>query len=168
MSDKRSLTRSVITLALASLAPVVFAMAAESQNRTSAGSEKSGIVTAPKEADPRPSPFPEPKRSTQLRPRLIIPAGTAIAVRLGETLDTKRVRAGDRFSASLDEPIIVRGRVVVPKGTIFSGYVAESKPSGRVHGRGVLGLTLDSFHLDGVTYRVETSADFHRSGDNKK
>jgi hypothetical protein len=58
--------------------------------------------------------------------------------------------------------------VVVPKGTVFSGYVAESKPSGRLRGWGVLGLTLDSFRLRGITYPVLTSADFHRTGDHKK
>lgn len=98
----------------------------------------------------------------------MIPAGTEFSVRLGETLDTKHVHAGDRFSAMLDAPITVRGRVAVPKGTMFEGHVTEAKASGRLRGRGELGLALDSFRLHGATYRVLTSADIHKSGDHKK
>ena len=91
------------------------------------------------------------------RPEFVLPEGTGIRVRLLETLDTKRNRAGDHFSATLDEPLVVGDRVVVPKGTRFQGHISEAKPSGRFKGRAVLALRLDSFSLDDRVYDIRSS-----------
>jgi hypothetical protein len=119
----------------------------------------------PADAGSRPSPF---RNQAPARPSLTIPAGTQLSVRLDQTLDTKRTRPGDHFSAILDAPITVRGRVIVPSGTIFEGHVTQAKASGRLRGRGVLGLTLDSFRLHGAKYTVLTAANISQSGDHKK
>ncbi len=118
------------------------------------------------ESGSRPSPFK--RQAPSPRPRLVIPAGTELPVRLGETIDTKTVRTGDKFSAILDAPVAVRGRTVIPAGTVFEGHVTEAETSGRLRGRGVLALALDSFTVRGATYRVQTATDIHRSGDHKK
>jgi hypothetical protein len=105
---------------------------------------------------------------TEQRPALMIPASTRIRVRMGETLDTRNSRPGERFSAYLDQPIVSSGHVVVPKGTLFRGHVVESKQSGRLRGRAYLGVTLDSFRLHGRTYAINTAADVRASGSHKK
>jgi len=99
---------------------------------------------------------------------VIIPAGTTIRVRLAETLDTRRSRAGERFRAHLDEPIVSGNMVVVPKGTTFVGHVTEARPSGRLKGRAYLGVKLDSFRLHDATYRVVTAPDVRASGRHRK
>lgn len=88
---------------------------------------------------------------------MVAPAGTVLRLRLDQALDTRRNFAGDRFAASLREPVIVQGRTVIPRGTVFHGRVVEAKPSGRLHGRGDLGIKLDSFVLDGRTHRIATA-----------
>jgi len=98
----------------------------------------------------------------------VIPARTRIRVRLGESLNSKNSRVGERFSAYLDEPIISGDRVVVPKGTLFRGHVVEAKSSGRLRGRAYLGVTLDSFRLHGATYAIATAPDVRASGSHKK
>jgi hypothetical protein len=85
-----------------------------------------------------------------------IPAGTGLRVRLLGPLDTRSNRAGDRFTATLDEPLVSGDRVIVPKGTVFSGHVTQSRPSGRFKGRAVLALRLDTFELNGRSYPVAT------------
>ena len=97
-----------------------------------------------------------------------IPAGTRIHVRLDQTVDTAGSRAGEKFSATLAAPITVGEQTVVPKGTAFRGHVTTSSASGRLKGRAVLGITLDSFELNGKSYKVETSADSRVSGGHKK
>ena len=97
-----------------------------------------------------------------------IPAGTPIRVRLAQAIDTSRNRAGDRFTATLDEPIEVDGRKVVPKGASFTGHVTTSAPSGRLKGRAVLGLTLDSMEWNGKSYRVESTSASRVSASHKK
>jgi hypothetical protein len=98
----------------------------------------------------------------------VIPAGTHVRVRIEQTIDTKRSRAGDRFEASLLDPIVAGGKVVVPKGTPFSGRVVEAKPSGRLKARAVLAVELDSFKLNGVQHRIVTAADRRVSDRHRK
>ena len=126
---------------------------------------------------PRPPPFtreqpsrPEPEARPAPAPMaaLVIPAGTRLHVRMEETIDTRRNRSGDRFEASLMSPIVVDGNTVVPRGTPFSGHVTEARPSGRLKGRAVLGVELDSFRLNGVNYPIETAADTRVSGRHRK
>lgn len=168
------LRRGNAVILLSVFVPVVCSWAADAPTkanvRTSkpaAGQEgqKANAGSEPQDAGPRPSPF---RNQTPARARLTIPAGMEFSVRLAETLDTKRVHTGDRFSAILDAPIAVHGRVAVPRGTIFEGHVTEAKTSGRLRGRGELELVLDSFRLGGATYKVLTATEVRRSGDHKK
>ena len=105
----------------------------------------------------------EPSRS-----EVVIPKGTQLHVRIDETIDTKRTRAGDQFRASLTEPVVLGGKTVVPKGTPFVGHVTESEASGRMEGRAVLALTLDSFEMAGKDYHVKTGSIDRESTSHKK
>lgn len=114
-------------------------------------------------------PSPVETRPVEPHPaEAVIAAGTRIRVRMGESLDTRSSRAGARFTAYLDEPLVSGGRVIVPKGTPFRGHVIEAKRSGRLRGRARLGVTLDSFRLHGTTYPVATGADVQASKSHKK
>jgi hypothetical protein len=104
----------------------------------------------------------------RLSPAVTIPEGTSFRVRLRETLDTRRNRSGDTFTAALDEPLVEGDRVVVPKGTNFTGHIVTSKSSGRFKGRAVLALKLDSFRLDGQTYQIQSNDSSRVSGGHKK
>lgn len=135
----------------------------------------------PAAPQPGPSPPAEPRNQTaqsqpapppagsEPAPSVIrIPSGTVWRVRLEETLDTRRNRPGDRFSASLIQPIRVQGEVVVPRGTYCSGHLVESKPSGRLRGRARMSLSLDSFDLNGARYDLRASRVSRQSGRHKK
>jgi len=114
-------------------------------------------------------PSPVETRPVEPHPaEAVIAAGTRIRVRLGDSLDSRNSRAGARFTAYLDEPIVSGDRVIVPKGTPFRGHVVEAKQSGRLRGRAHLGVTLDSFRLHGTTYLVATGADVQASTSHKK
>jgi len=106
---------------------------------------------------------PAPRRSG-----LVLAPGTSVRVRLAQTIDTKRNRSGDRFSATLDEPLVVGDRVAVPRGTPFEGHVVTSAESGRFKGRAALALRLDSFSLNGVVYDVSTNRPARVSRGHKK
>ena len=98
----------------------------------------------------------------------VIPTGTSLNVRLDETIDTRNNRAGDTFTATLSRPVSVDGQVILPAGTIFAGHVTTAKASGRLKGRAVLGLKLDSFKLNGQEYAVQTPIIERVSADHKK
>ena len=86
-----------------------------------------------------------------------LPAGARIPVRLGQTLDTRRNAPGSPFIAHVSAPVTHDGRVVLPRGTVCRGHLVESKPSGRLKGRAVMALSLDSFELGGRNYTIRTS-----------
>ena len=49
-----------------------------------------------------------------------IPAGTPVTIHLRLSLSSASSRAGDPFEAVLDEPIVVRGHTLAPRGAILS------------------------------------------------
>jgi hypothetical protein len=110
----------------------------------------------------------EPRQAEAVVHTVVVPTGTRIRVRLDQVLDTKRNRNGDRFRATLDDPIVAGDHVVVPKGTPFFGRVVRAKRSGRLKGRAMLGLSLDSFRLRGDTYRIDTAVYGRSSTAHKK
>jgi len=101
-------------------------------------------------------------------PAIVLPQGTLLHVRLAETLDTRRNRSGDRFKATLDSPVTLNDQIVIPKNANFSGRVDTSAPSGRLKGRAVMSLSLDSFELNGKKYDITTSHAGRTSGSHKK
>jgi hypothetical protein len=97
-----------------------------------------------------------------------VPAGTRVHVRLIDSLSTKTAQPGQRFSATLDEPLVSGNRVVVPAGTMFHGRVSQSKPSGRFKGRAVLAMHLTSFTMNGRTYPIRSTSAARVSAGHKK
>jgi len=88
----------------------------------------------------------------------IIPAGTPLHVRLDESLGTKHDSAGERFYASLRDPIMMNGQTLLPVGTRFRGHITQAKQSGHIKGRAVLAIRLDSFEWNGRQYPVDSSS----------
>jgi hypothetical protein len=89
---------------------------------------------------------------------ITVPAGTIIAVRLGETLNTKTNNRGDTFTATVAQPVTVDGKVVIPKGAEATGTVTESVPLGKFKGGAKLQIVLNSMSIDGNEYKVSTAA----------
>jgi len=121
----------------------------------------------PADAPPKPSPV-APRYERAPANTISVPAGTLLDVRLEETLDTKRNRPGDAFTATLTRPIVLDGRTVIPRGTPFTGHLTESKASGRFKGRALMSLSLDSFELNGRRHEIRTTHVGRESGGHKK
>ncbi len=97
-----------------------------------------------------------------------LPAGTRIHIRLAQSLDTKRDGPGTPFVGHVSTAIARNGEVVVPRGAACRGHLVESKASGRLKGRAVMRLSLDSVELNGRTYRIVTSDPTFVSKNHKK
>ncbi|HTR24121.1 MAG TPA: hypothetical protein VMI10_09055 [Terriglobales bacterium] len=87
---------------------------------------------------------------------ITIPAGTRISVRTIDRIDSTKNHVGDRFEASLEEPLMVDGNIVVAKGADVYGRLAESKESGTFTGRSELQLELTGIVINGQTFPVVT------------
>lgn len=73
-----------------------------------------------------------------------IPAGSPITVRINEDLSSESAEAGDTFTGTLTQPLIVNEKTVFPKGAAVTGRVISAKKSGRLSDPGVLELRLVS------------------------
>lgn len=89
---------------------------------------------------------------------ITIPAGTLVAVRLGETLSTKASHKGETFSATVAQAVTVDDMVAVPKGAEATGTVLEAIPKGRFKGSSKLQIVLHSININGRDYRIDTAA----------
>lgn len=97
---------------------------------------------------------------------LAIPAGTRISVRTIDSIDSTKNHVGDRFQASLEEPLIVGGDVVVAKGADVYGRLSESKESGTFTGKSQLRLELTGIVVNGQTVPIVTG-EYELSGKSK-
>lgn len=80
-----------------------------------------------------------------------VPSGTRITVRMSTALATDKEQAGDPWSGTLSEDVLVGNTVAWPAGTSVSGVVAQSTPAGRLSsGKGGLGIRLTTVGRNGV------------------
>lgn len=114
------------------------------------------------------APNPPSAAKAESLPGTELRAGTVLQVRIDQALSTARNKAGDTFDASLAEPVLAGGKEILPKGSRVSGHVTRAQSSGRLKGRGVLGITLDSVEHNGTTYRIATSLDTRTTAAHKK
>jgi hypothetical protein len=98
----------------------------------------------------------EPKRVVEAKP-IIVPADTEITVVLDQTLSSKTTTSGQTFSATVEAPIEVEGRVAIPKGARASGIVKDAKSAGRFKGGAALSLVLTSVEINGKDHEIQTS-----------
>jgi hypothetical protein len=126
-----------------------------------AGCQKSADQPTGTDANASPSAAESAKSAVEKAvepPPLVVPADTAIEVVLDQSLSSKTTRTGDKFSATVEAPVEVAGRVAIPKGARVEGIVKEAKAAGRFKGGAALSLALTGVTVHGRDHEIETSA----------
>jgi len=77
-----------------------------------------------------------------------IAAGTNFVVRLIDAVDSKTATSGQSFAASMDQPVVVDGQTVIPRGANVVMRLVETTPSGTFTGRTELALALISVKVN--------------------
>jgi hypothetical protein len=93
-----------------------------------------------------------------------IPAGTPVTIHLQLSLSSATSHSGDSFDAVLDQPIIVRGREVAPRGAILTGKVLDAKASDQLQEPGYMRLGLTAISINGKSFPIQTSSIFVKRG----
>ncbi len=124
--------------------------------------------------DPQKPPFDHDAQSTgnTPSPSLVptvakLPAGTPITIRLESAVSSASAHAGDRFQGVLDEPIVIEGQTVAPRGAAVTGRVLAAKSSGRLQDPGYLRIALVSLDVGGKPVAIDTSSIFAKAGSHK-
>jgi hypothetical protein len=100
---------------------------------------------------PAPPPPPPVNRAT-------FAAGTPLIVRTTTAISTKTARSGERFVASLEEPLMEGTWMVAPKGATVEGVVVTADPGGKVKGVASLSVKATGFTTaDGQRIEVSTA-----------
>jgi hypothetical protein len=97
-----------------------------------------------------------------------LPESTAIRVTLDQALSSDLSKAGDRFQATVSEPVVIDSKTVIPQGAHAEGWVVDARQSGRLMGRARLQLALQSVAVDGNRYYVRTTSSPKIGRDHKK
>lgn len=105
-----------------------------------------------------------------------LPEGTPIPVRLQSTLSSAWSHAGDTFGATIDEPVVVDGQTLLPRGASATGRVLEAKPAvssrpssperspASAQEPGYLRIVLVSLKVGDGRIMIETSSIFAKGG----
>ncbi len=132
-------------------------------------STSQATAPAPKKAPP-PKPVPA-TRPTGSPGAVTVNAGTRLMIRLTESLDTGKNKAGDRFTSALEADLVSGGVIVAARGAAVYGRVAECKKAKRLAGKAKLTLELTDIMINNqmrpiLTQRVGYEGD--RQGTLKK
>jgi hypothetical protein len=87
---------------------------------------------------------------------VMVPGGTVVNVRLTQGIDVDSTQTGATFKGLVDDPIMIDGRVVIPRGAAVVIQVASVKQSGTLTGSDRIALKLNSISFDDRAYEVVT------------
>ena len=136
-----------VLLALSGCNKTGTSSATTSSTNSSAASQNDAASSSSQAAASAPAPAP-----------VVIPEGKTLAVTIDQNISTKDNSTGDRFEASLAEPVTIDGNEVLRRGTHVRGTITESEQAGHVKGKATLTIALTSINASGQTYEIHTTS----------
>lgn len=121
--------------------------------------QESSVQPVTPAAPPTPPPPPPPQKAT-------IPAGTTMAVRLVDSIDSERNQPGESFRATLNSPLATEGDIAIPAGYDVEGHIVDVKSAGKFAGQSVVVLQLDRINVGGKSYSIQTDQ-YKRQGSSR-
>ncbi len=105
---------------------------------------------------PAPPPPPPPNPATQPKP-VQVPAGTTINIRLTQGIDVDASQTGQKFKAIVDDPVMMNGSIVIPRGATAELQAAAVQQSGKMKGSDKITLKMNAIAFGGNVYQVATA-----------
>jgi len=111
---------------------------------------------------PAPPPPPPPsaapaQAAAPPKPKPIqVPAGTKLNVRLVDGIDVDASQTGQTFKAIVDDPVMMSGSIVIPRGATATLQAAKVEQSGKMKGSDKITLKMNSIAFGGMSYPVVT------------
>jgi hypothetical protein len=90
-------------------------------------------------------------------PPIEVPAGTTIAVRMLDAVDSDKNQVGDTFRGTLETPIVIEDRVAIPANADVEGRVVDLASAGHFKGKSQLALELTRVSYNGRSYSIHTN-----------
>lgn len=121
-----------------------------------------GIEFAARKPAPPPPPAAAKPAPAAAKPAPVVktvsvPAGTMINVRLTEGIDVDVSQAGHSFKAIVDDPVMMGGSIVIPRGASAMVQAVNVQQSGKMKGSDKITLKLNAVGFGGNVYEVATA-----------
>lgn len=130
---------------------------------------------------PTPTPSPEPATSKPATskpkpstpkpaapaPGVSVPAGTGIKVTMNTALTSETAHAGDSWSGTVKEAVVVGSSAPFAAGSTVHGIVVGAMPAEK-GGRAFLVLRVTSIESNGMTHSIDATADSLIAGSTRK
>jgi hypothetical protein len=136
--------------------------------------EFSARKPAPPPPPPAPRPTPKPAAAAAPAPApapkaVTVPAGTAINVRLTQAVDVDSSQAGMSVKGVVDDPVMVGGSTVIPRGASAMLQAVKVEQSGKMKGSDKITLKLNAVGFGGMVHEVaSTYVESKGKGEGKK
>jgi hypothetical protein len=112
---------------------------------------------ARKPTPPPPPPKPAAAPKAAAPKSVTVPAGTTVNVRLAQTIDVDASQAGMTFKAVVDDPVMIAGSIVIPRGASAVVQAVKVEQSGKMKGSDKISLKLNSIGFGGFVHEVATT-----------
>ena len=100
---------------------------------------------------------------------MTVPAKTMLNVRLTEGIDVDSTKAGATFRSLVDDPVMLDGKVVIPRSAVVIVQAVSVAQSGAMKGSDKISLKANSITFGGQTYEIVTAyIEAKGSGEGKK
>jgi hypothetical protein len=114
-------------------------------------------VTAAAPAPPAPPAAALPAPEVKPPEQITIPSGTIFSVRMIDSIDSTQNHAGDEFTATLEAPVVIGDRAILPRNSDARVRLVQATSAGHMSGRSELKVELVSVTAGGQTYQLQTS-----------
>ena len=111
-----------------------------------------GVEFSPRKAPPPPAPDPAKAPAP-----ITLPAQTVLNVRLTQAIEVDAAQAGAKFKSLLDDPVMIGGKVIVPRGAAVELQAANVEQAGKMKGADKITLKANSLSYGGRRYDIVTS-----------
>jgi hypothetical protein len=107
---------------------------------------------------PKPAATPAAKPAPALASTVVtVQAGTPINVRLTQAIDVDSSQAGMNFKGVVDDPVMVGGSIVIPRGASAMLQAVKVEQSGKMKGSDKISLKLNAVSFGGMVHQVATT-----------
>ena len=122
--------------------------------------------TAPQLRPASERPPATPPSSNAASTGYTVPTGTKVTIQLVDAINSETSKAGSTFVALLDQPLLVNGVEVAPRGADIRGRITTANDAGRIAGSAELGLELTQMYINGIPYALTTS-EYSEAGESR-
>ncbi|NRB36928.1 MAG: hypothetical protein HRU20_00505 [Pseudomonadales bacterium] len=116
--------------------------------------EVKGLSIASTAAAPKATATPAPATNEG---HFELASGTALKIKLQQTLDSGKHASGHKFTATLEGNLLDGNATVAAAGSKVYGVITEAKKAGRIAGKAKMVITITDINIDGKIVPVKTS-----------